>query len=247
MDNPVALVTGAGRGIGRAAALALAHRGHDVVCVDLVGADETAHMVGALGRRGSAATVEVSRAAAVESLIGEVEASLGPLGVVVNNAAITRDALLHKMSDEQWEQVLAVDLGGPFLVGRAVARRMMARRHGRIVNVASLAWLGNIGQTNYSAAKAGLVGMTRTWALELGRHGIKVNAVAPGFIDTPMTDAIPEPVREHFIKKIPLQRAGTPEDVAKVIAFLASEAAAYVTGQVVAVDGGLGTGIGGLF
>jgi 3-oxoacyl-[acyl-carrier protein] reductase len=124
---------------------------------------------------------------------------------------------------------------------------MIGRRQGRIVNIASLAWLGNVGQTNYSAAKAGLVGMTRTWALELGRYGITVNAVAPGFIETPMTGAVPEPVREKFIRKIPLQRMGQPEDIARVVAFLASDAAAYVTGQCIQVDGGLGTGIGGLF
>jgi len=172
---------------------------------------------------------------------------VGALDILVNNAGITRDAMLHKMSEAQWDAVLAVNLSGPFRLGQAAARHMMVRKRGRIVNIASLAWLGNVGQSNYAAAKAGLIGMTRTWALELGRHGITVNAVAPGFIETPMTQAVPSAVHEKFLRKIPMQRVGQPEDVARMVAFLASDDAAYVTGQCIAVDGGLGTGIGGLF
>lgn len=180
-------------------------------------------------------------------MIQRIESEIGPIALVVNNAGITRDAMLHKMTTAQWDAVLSVNLSAPFHVGQACAKRMMGRKYGRIVNIASLAYLGNIGQSNYAATKAGLLGMTRTWALELGRYGITANVVAPGFIETPMTAAIPDPVREKFVKKIPMLRMGQPEDIARTVAFLLSDDAAYVTGQCIQVDGGLGTGIGGLF
>jgi 3-oxoacyl-(acyl-carrier-protein) reductase len=245
----VAVVTGAARGIGRAVALALAEQGSDIVVndIDAAGARATAETIHRMGQRAVASGDDITDADAVEALVARAEEDLGPIGVVVNNAGITRDALVHKMSDAQWDAVLATNLSGPFKVGRACARRMIPRQAGRIVNIASLAWLGNIGQSNYAAAKAGVIGMTRTWALELGRHGITVNAVAPGFIATPMTDAIPESVREKFVRKIPLRRVGRAEDVAAVVAFLSSEAAGYVSGQCIHVDGALGTGIAGLF
>ncbi len=245
----IALVTGAGRGIGRATALTLAAEGAAVVVNDIDGdaARATADAVTAQGCRALVCVDDISDRAAALGLVVRAEAELGPIDIAINNAGITRDALLARLTAEQWDEVLATNLSGPFHVGQACARRMIERRRGRLVNVASLAWLGNIGQSNYAAAKAGLVGLTRTWALELGRFGINVNAVAPGFIDTPMTQAVPDPVRERFVRKIPLQRIGQPEDVARVIAFLASDDAAYVSGQCIHVDGGLGTGIGGLF
>lgn len=249
LADRVALVTGAGRGIGRATAVTLAAHGADIIVNDLdeAGAHATAEAVRAAGRRALVAVVDVADRTAAQDLVARGEAELGAIDIAVNNAGITRDALLARMAVDQWDEVLATNLSGPFHVGQACARGMIARRRGRLINVASLAWLGNIGQSNYAAAKAGLVGLTRTWALELGRHGVTVNAVAPGFIATPMTQAVPEPTREKFIRKIPLQRIGQPEDVARVIAFLASDDAAYVSGQCIHVDGALGTGIGGLF
>lgn len=249
LADRVALVTGAGRGIGRATALILAAEGADIVVndIDAAAANATAEAVAALGRRVLVGVADVADRSAAVELVARAEAGLGAIDITVNNAGITRDALLTRMAAEQWDEVLAANLSGPFHIGQACARGMIARRRGRLINVASLAWLGNIGQSNYAAAKAGLVGLTRTWALELGRHGITVNAVAPGFIATPMTHAVPEATREKFIRKIPLQRIGQPEDVARVIAFLASDDAAYVSGQCIHVDGALGTGIGGLF
>jgi NAD(P)-dependent dehydrogenase (short-subunit alcohol dehydrogenase family) len=249
LSGRVALVTGAGRGIGRAIALALAADGADVVVNDRdeQGARMVAADVKALGRRAMHSRDDVSDPAAVDALVGRIEDDFGAIQIAVNNAGITRDALLHKMTRLEWEAVLAVNLAAPFHVGQACARRMIGRGRGRLINIASLAWLGNVGQSNYAAAKAGLVGLTRTWALELGRHGITANAVGPGFIDTPMTRAVPDSLRDKFVRKIPLGRVGRPEDVAAVVAFLASDAAAYVSGQCIHVDGALGTGIGGMF
>ena len=245
LKDRVALVTGAGRGIGRATAVALAAEGAHVIVNDIDGASAraVAEELSALGRRAMASAADISDVDAVESLVQSAEDALGPLEILVNNAGITRDTMLHKMSTAQWDAVLAVNLTGPFLLGQAAARRMMQTRRGRIVNVASLAWLGNIGQTNYSAAKAGLVGMTRTWALELGRHGITANAVAPGFIETDMalgrgSPAETQATLDAMAARAMVRRTGLPEDIANAVAFLVSPASGFITAQTLTVDGG---------
>jgi 3-oxoacyl-[acyl-carrier protein] reductase/2-hydroxycyclohexanecarboxyl-CoA dehydrogenase len=167
-----------------------------------------------------------------------VQTEFGALDILVNNAGINRDAMLHKMTDEQWQQVIAVDLSGVFFMTRAASRIMRAAGKGRIVNIASASWMGNIGQANYSAAKAGVVGLSRTAAKELARSQVTVNAICPGFIDTQMTRGIPEQIREQQVAKIPLGRPGQPGDVAALVAFLASDEAGYITGEVINVGGG---------
>lgn len=188
-------------------------------------------------------THDVSEHAQAQALANEALAQLGGIDVLVNNAGILRDAMLHKMTEAQWDDVIRVNLKGPFNMGQACAKVMMERKWGRIINLASVAWLGNIGQTNYSAAKAGVVGLTRTWAVELARHGITSNAIAPGFIDTVMTQSIPAEIKEKMVAQIPLKRIGAPEEIAAMVAFLASDEAGYVTGQVIHVDGGISCGI----
>ena len=248
LKDRVAIVTGSGRGIGATTALKLAQNGANVVVNDLnaEGAKLVASQLEKLGVRALVSTHDVSQSTQAEALAAEVQAHFGRIDILVNNAGITRDAMLHKLSEAHWDEVIRVNLKGPFNMGQACAKRMIEKKSGRIINIASVAWLGNIGQTNYSASKAGVVGMTKTWALELARHGITSNAVAPGFIDTVLTQQMPAEIREKFIQKIPLRRMGKTEDIANVIAFLASDDAAYVTGQVIQVDGGLTTGISGV-
>ncbi|MDR0416749.1 MAG: 3-oxoacyl-ACP reductase FabG [Propionibacteriaceae bacterium] len=233
----VALVTGAGRGIGQGIALELARQGHTVVCADIQGesAEETAQQCGhgAIG-----VALDVSDRAAVDELTASLVGRFGQCHVLVNNAGINRDAMLHKMTDEQWDAVLAIDLSGVFYTCRAVGRRMRDQGYGRIVNVASASWMGNIGQTNYAAAKAGVVGLTRSIAKELAFKQVTANAVCPGFILTDMTRAMPEKQFNEQLERIPLRRAGQPADVAKVVAFLASDDSAYVTGEVINIGGG---------
>ena len=185
---------------------------------------------------------DVSDHSAANSLVDEAKKTFGRIDVLVNNAGITRDSMLHKLTEEKWDEVIRVNLKGPFNMGQACAKVMMENRYGKIVNLSSIAWLGNIGQTNYSASKAGVVGLTRTWALELARYQINVNAIAPGLIDTQMTQSIPAEVKEKFIAKIPMRRIGKPEDIAAIVCFLASDEANYVTGQCIQIDGGLTTG-----
>jgi 3-oxoacyl-[acyl-carrier protein] reductase len=244
----VALVTGSGRGLGAATALRLAREGADLVVNDL--SAESASAVAEEARRiGSKVHLsghDVSDHAQAGALVEEARRALGRIDVLVNNAGITRDAMLHKLAEEKWDEVIRVNLKGPFNMGQACARVMMEQKSGAIVNLASVAWLGNIGQTNYSASKAGVVGMTRTWALELARHGIRVNAIAPGLIESALTQQIPADVKEKFIQRIPLRRIGAPEDIAALVAFLASDEASYVTGQCMQIDGGLSVGISGI-
>lgn len=238
----VALITGSTRGIGKAIALALAEGGVSVV---VSGRDpgrvaEALSAVEALGVPGLGVTADVASVEDVKRLVGETQERFGRVDILVNSAGITRDALLVRMKDQDWEEVLAVDLRGAFYATRAVARLMMRQRSGRIINVASVAGvMGNAGQANYSAAKAGLLGLTKATARELAHWGILVNAVAPGLIETEMTAGLPPETREGFLAQIPLKRIGTAQEVAEVVRFLASDAAGYITGQVIHVNGGL--------
>jgi 3-oxoacyl-[acyl-carrier protein] reductase len=237
-----AVVTGGGQGIGRAIALRLAREGADVAVLDANGAtaSDAAREIEALGRKALGLAVDVSDAEAVATALKRVVQELGGLHVLVNNAGITRDNLLVRMSPDDWDLVLRVNLKGAFNCTRAAARTMMSQRWGRIVNVSSvIGIIGNAGQANYAASKAGLIGFTKSAAKELGGRGITVNAVAPGFIETPMTAALPAAAREAYASKIALGRFGTPDDVANVVAFLVSDDGDYVTGQTVCVDGGL--------
>lgn len=238
-----ALVTGASRGIGRATAIMLARNGY-AVAVNYAGNAEAAEEVrAAIEAEGGRAIVikgDVSKAGDVAAVFAEVKKELGRLDVLVNNAGITRDSLLLRMKEDNWDAVIDTDLKSCFLTTQAAAPIMMKQRKGAIVNISSVVGImGNVGQINYSAAKAGVIGMTKTAARELAARGIRVNAVAPGFIETSMTDVIPEKIKEGMIHSIPLGRMGQAEDVAKAVCFLASDDAMYITGQVLKVDGGM--------
>jgi 3-oxoacyl-[acyl-carrier protein] reductase len=246
LEGKTAIVTGAGRGgrgIGRSIALALATAGADVLITartQIADAEAVAEAVTALGRRGIAASCDVTDAASVEALFEQAKSAFGKIDILVNNAGITRDGLLLRMSEENWDAVIDSNLKGTFLCTRAATKIMIKQRSGRIINISSImGQMGNAGQTNYSASKGGMEAFTRSVARELGSRGITVNAVAPGFIDTQMTEAIPAEQREAIVGKIALGRLGTPEDVGAVVVFLASEAASYITGQTITVDGGM--------
>jgi len=246
LDHAVALVTGGSRGIGRACSLELARMGFKVsvnYSRDENGARKTVALIEESGGEARAYRVDVSSFDEARKLIEVTERELGPIEVLVGNAGITRDALLVRMSEEDWDAVLNIDLKGVYNVTKWAARSMVRRKRGKIINISSVVALsGNIGQANYCAAKAGIIGFTKAIARELSRYGITANVVAPGFIDTDMTRRLPESVKEKLLSTIPLGRAGTPEDVAYAVGFLASPKAAYITGQVLAVDGGMSTG-----
>ena len=246
-SNRVAIVTGAARGIGAAVAKRLAADGKAVAVLDLKEADcaATVEAITSAGGRAIAVGADVSQADQVESAVGKVVAELGPPAVLINNAGVLRDNLIFKMSEDDWDTVLGVHLRGAFLMSRAAQKHMVDQRFGRIVNLSSSSALGNRGQVNYSAAKAGLQGFTKTLAIELGPFGITANAVAPGFIATDMTAATAARVGVGFddfqkmaASQIPVRRVGQPEDVAHVASFLASEGAGFVSGQVIYVAGG---------
>lgn len=248
LNGRVAIITGSGRGLGAATAIRMAHEGADVVINDLSleSAKTVAAEVEKLGRRALVSGHDVSKTADANALVEETKGKFGKVDILVNNAGITRDSMLHKLTEEKWDEVIRVNLKGPFNMGQACAKVMMEKNYGKIVNLASIAWLGNIGQTNYAASKAGVVGMTRTWALELSRYQINVNAIAPGLIDTQMTQAIPAEVKDKFINRIPLKRIGKTDDIAALVTFLASDEANYITGQCIQIDGGLTCGISGV-
>lgn len=243
LDGKTALVTGASRGIGRAIALRLAAEGARVAinyAGNVKAAEEVKAAIEAAGGTAILCRADVADSAAVEAMVADVAEEFGAIDILVNNAGITRDTLLMRMKDEDFAKVLDTNLKGVFYCTKAVSKLMMKKRSGRIVNMASVVGLvGNAGQTNYAAAKAGVIGFSKSAAKELASRGITVNAVAPGFIGTDMTADLPESVKEKALSDIPLGRAGQPEDVANAVLFLASEQASYITGQVVHVDGGM--------
>jgi 3-oxoacyl-[acyl-carrier protein] reductase len=230
-----ALVTGGARGIGRAIALELAAAGAEVLVSDLPGTEEAEAVAKEVG--GAALYGDVSSAADAAKLIEQA----GELDILVNNAGITRDGLLMRMSDEDWQSVIAVNLSSAFFMSRAVLRGMMKRRSGSIVNLSSVVGLhGNLGQTNYSASKAGIIGFTKSLAREVGSRGLRVNAIAPGYIETRLTDVIPGEIKQAMLKSTALGRFGQPEDIAKAVRFLSSDEASFITGAVLVIDGGMG-------
>mgnify|MGYP001460023576 CR=1 FL=1 len=241
LPGKIALVTGAARGIGRGIAEKLAQEGADVALVDLREEllTETAGSIRAAGRRILSLGADVGNRADADRAVATTIGQLGRLDILVNCAGINRDAILHRMTDEQWDEVLRVDLTAVFYLTRAAATHMRERGSGRIINISSASWQGNVGQANYAAAKAGVIGLTKTAARELAPKGVTANAICPGFIDTEMTRGVPPEAWERISGRIPMGRVGRPEDVANVAAFLASDEAGYVTGEVINVGGGL--------
>ncbi len=242
LSGKVALVTGGAQGIGRAIALLLAKHGADLVIsdVNLEKAQETANEIQGMGRKSLAIQSNVANLKEVERMIETIVGQFGRIDILVNNAGITRDRLILRMTEEDWDAVLDVNLKGTFNCTKAAVRHMSKQKSGKIVNIASVSGeMGNPGQANYSASKAGVIGFTKTIAREFAARGINVNAIAPGYIQTPMTDAIPEKAKEALKQMIPMERLGQPEDVAQAVLFLVSENSSYITGQVINVNGGI--------
>jgi 3-oxoacyl-[acyl-carrier protein] reductase len=241
LRGKVAVVTGAGQGIGRGIAVKLAERGADVIVSDINAqtARQTAKEVNALGGRTLAVEVDVAQRSQVENMVTNVVTEFGKIDILVNNAGIARSATLLKLTDEAWDEVLDVNLKGIFYTTQAVAPHMIDARYGKIINISSIyARTGAVGDSNYVASKAGIVGFTKSVARELARHNINVNAILPGMVDTPLLQGIPDEYLRPMIKEIPLRRVGTPEDIGHVAAFLASDEASYITGAAIEVTGG---------
>jgi len=241
-DGRVSLVTGASQGIGEAIALSLAQEGAEVVLVDIQEEklEEVVAKIQSLGGRAAAYCVDVCRFDQVTEAVETILEKHTKIDHLINNAGITKDNLLMRMKEEEWDAVIAVNLKGVFNFTKAVIRSMVSNRYGRIVNISSVVGLmGNVGQSNYSASKAGVVGFTKSLAREVAPRGITVNAVAPGYIATPMTDALPESITKMFVDLIPMKRFGSPEDVARTVKFLLSNDSSYITGQVIGVNGGM--------
>jgi 3-oxoacyl-[acyl-carrier protein] reductase len=238
----VALVTGAAQGIGKAISLLLAKHGADIVVSDVLleKATETAKEIETLGRKAMAVRVDVSKLGDVEQVVDAILKQFGKIDILVNNAGITRDKLILRMSEEDWDAVLNVNLKGTFNCTRAVVRHMAKQRYGKIVSIASVTGeMGNAGQVNYAASKAGVIGLTKTIAREFAQRGINVNAIAPGYIQTPMTDVLSDKVKEDLKRLIPMDRLGQPGDVAEAVLFLVSDRSSYITGHVLNVNGGI--------
>ncbi|MFH1045373.1 MAG: 3-oxoacyl-[acyl-carrier-protein] reductase [Candidatus Omnitrophota bacterium] len=242
LEAKVAIITGGARGIGREIALSFARAGASlaIVDVDAQALAETERELASLGSPSAQFSVDVTSLQQVEEMVNKTLDKFKKIDILINNAGITRDALLIRMKEEDWDQVLAVNLKGTFNCTKAVSKIMLKQRSGAIINIASIIGLiGNVGQANYAASKAGIIGLTKSVAKELASRGITVNAIAPGFIQTEMTARLPEEIKAKMLERIPLGRFGTPKDVAQLAAFLASEEARYITGQVVTIDGGM--------
>lgn len=240
LSGKVAIITGSARGIGKEIALRLAEAGATVVVSDVADAEPAAEEIRKMGHQSLAVAADVTSASDVAGMVEKVTAEYGRIDILVNNAGIARDQLLMRMSDEDWETVLNVNLKSVFLCTRAVLRQMVKQRWGRIVSISSIVGIvGNPGQANYASSKAGIIGFTKTMAREVGSRGITVNAIAPGFIVSKMTEQLSEEQKSEMLKRIPLGFLGTPRDVAEAVAFLSSEEARYITGQVLGVDGGM--------
>ena len=242
LKGKVALITGAAQGIGKSIALLLARNGADIVVSDinLEKAEETAKEIESMGPKAMAVKVDVGNFKDVEQMVEAILKEFGKIDILINNAGITRDKLILRMTEEDWDSVLNVNLKGTFNCMKAVTRHMAKQRSGKIVSIASVVGeMGNAGQANYSASKAGVIGLTKTIAREFAQRGINVNAIAPGYIETPMTEVLSEKVKEELKRLIPMERLGKPEDVAEAALFLVSEESNYVTGQVLNVNGGI--------
>ncbi len=244
IQGKVSIITGSGRGIGAETAKKLAQAGATVILND-INEEAVASIrmeIEKIGAPSMSSTHDISSHRQAADLAQEVKSRFGRIDILVNNAGITRDALLNNLTEEKWDEVIRVNLKGPFNMGQACAREMMEQKYGKIVNIASVSLNGNIGQSNYAASKSGLTGLTGTWALELAKYNINVNAVAPGFVDSALTKKIPEDIKNKFVERIPFKRMGRPEDIANLVAFLVCDNSSYITGQCITIDGGLTTG-----